>query len=134
MKVIEVEANIAPRKVYIVDADEQHFLEFKEDIEVLPAIYYESDPGTKFFFRKRHEDGEPGWRGGGYECVEENGAKRAFHLDSLIVHPLYFKCKVKYIADRPGDVKHIKQDPKRAKNLLGWEAKVKLSKGIQDVL
>ena len=95
MKVIEIEANIVPRKAYVVEADEQQYLEFTDGIEVLPAMYYESDPGTKFYFKKKHEDGEPGWRGGGYECVEENGAKRAFHLDSLIVHPRYFKRKEK---------------------------------------
>ena len=88
MKVIEIEANIVPRKAYVVEADEQQYLEFTDGIEVLPAMYYESDPGTKFYFKKRHEDG-------GYECVEENGAKRAFHLDSLIVHPRYFKRKEK---------------------------------------
>jgi hypothetical protein len=95
MRIIEIEANIVPRKAYIVDEHEQEYLDFKQDIEVLPAMYYDTDPGTKFFFRKRHEDGEPGWKGGGYECVEENGAKRAFHLDSLIVHPRYFKRKEK---------------------------------------
>ena len=95
MKVIEIDAPIVPRKAYVVDADEQQYLEFTEGIEVLPAMYYESDPGTKFYFKKKHEDGEPGWRGGGYECFEENGAKRAFHLDSLIVHPRYFKRKAK---------------------------------------
>ena len=95
MKVIEIEANIVPRKAYVVDTDEQQYLEFTDGIEVLPAIYYESDPGTKFYFKKKHEDGEPGWKGGGYECVEENGARRAFHLDSLIVHPRYFKRKEK---------------------------------------
>ena len=95
MKIIEIEANIVPRKAYVVDTDEQQYLEFTEGIEVLPAMYYETDPSTKFYFKKKHEDGEPGWRGGGYECVEENGARRAFHLDSLIVHPRYFKRKEK---------------------------------------
>jgi hypothetical protein len=95
MKVIEIAANISPRKIYVVDTDEQQYLEFTEGIEVLPAMYYDSDPGTKFYFKKRHEDGEPGWKDGGYECFEENGANRAFHLDSLIVHPRYFKRKEK---------------------------------------
>lgn len=95
MKVIEIEANIVPRKAYVVEADEQQYLEFTNGIEVLPAQYYESDPGCKFYFRKKHECGEPGWRDGGYECVEENGAVRAFYLDSLIVHPRYFKRKEK---------------------------------------
>lgn len=95
MKVIEVEAQIVPRKAYVVELDEQHFLEFKEGIEVLPAMYYDSNPDTVFYYRKKHEDGEPGWKGGGHECVEGNGAIRAFHLDSLIVHPKYFKRKAK---------------------------------------
>lgn len=46
----------------------------------------------------------------------------------------YFGCPVKYIEDRPGDVKHIVQDPKPAKEVLGWQAKVKLADGIKDVL
>ena len=95
MKVIEIEAPVYPRKAYVVESDEQHFLEFKSGIEVLPAMYYDSNPDTIFYYRKKHEDGEPGWKGGGYECVEANGAMRAFHLDSLIVHPKYFKRKAK---------------------------------------
>lgn len=46
----------------------------------------------------------------------------------------YFDCPVEYIPERAGDVKHIIQDPKPAKELLGWEAKVKLADGIKDVL
>ena len=114
MKVIEVEAPIVPRKVYVVEADEQQYLEFTEGIEVLPAQYYESDPGCKFYFKKKHEHGEPGWSGGGYECVEENGAKRAFYLDSLIVHPRYFKrkAKAKAILNKPkGKRGRPKMDP-----------------------
>ena len=95
MKVIEIEASVYPRKAYSVELDEQHFLEFKEGIEVLPAMYYDSNPDTVFYYRKKHEVGEKGWSDGGYECVEGNGAIRAFHLDSLIVHPKYFKRKAK---------------------------------------
>jgi hypothetical protein len=58
-------------------------------------MYYESSPDSKFYYRKKHEPGTPGWKDGGYECVEENGAVRAFYLDSLIVHPRYFKRKEK---------------------------------------
>ena len=95
MKVIEIEANIVPRKAYEVEVDEQQYLEFTKGIEVLPAMYYESSPDSKFYYRKKHEPGTPGWKDGGYECVEENGAIRAFYLDSLIVHPRYFKRKEK---------------------------------------
>lgn len=45
-----------------------------------------------------------------------------------------FGAEIKYIPERKGDVKHIKQDPKPAKNILGWEAKVKIEDGIKDVL
>ena len=95
MKIIEIEANIVPRKAYEVEVDEQQYLEFTEGIEVLPAMYYDSNPDTVFYYRKKHEPGTPGWKDGGYECVEGNGAIRAFYLDSLIVHPKYFKRKAK---------------------------------------
>ena len=35
MKVVDVDAPIVPRKVYVVEADEQQYLEFTEGIEVL---------------------------------------------------------------------------------------------------
>lgn len=46
----------------------------------------------------------------------------------------FFDCPVEYVADRPGDVKHIVQDPAQARAVLGWEAKVKIEDGIKDVL
>lgn len=46
----------------------------------------------------------------------------------------YFECPIKYIDERSGDVKHIYQNPKLAMEILGWEAKVKLCDGINDVL
>lgn len=46
----------------------------------------------------------------------------------------FFDCPVEYIAERPGDIKHIHQDPKPAKEILGWEAKVLLKDGIIDAL
>jgi UDP-glucose 4-epimerase len=47
----------------------------------------------------------------------------------------YFDCPVEYIADRPGDVKHIdEQDASNAERILGWKAKIKLEDGIKDVL
>jgi UDP-glucose 4-epimerase len=45
-----------------------------------------------------------------------------------------FKAPVKYIPDRPGDIKHIRQKPHLAKKILGWEPKMILEKGIKDVL
>lgn len=46
----------------------------------------------------------------------------------------YFDCPVEYISPRPGDIEHIFQDPKPAKEILDWEATVKLEEGIKDVL
>ncbi len=43
----------------------------------------------------------------------------------------YFNCKIKYIEERVGDVKHIIQDPKSAKALLGFEAKRRLEDNIR---
>lgn len=43
----------------------------------------------------------------------------------------YFRCKIKYVADRPGDIKHIVQNPKPARKLLGFTAKRKLEDHIQ---
>ena len=44
----------------------------------------------------KHEPNTPGWKDGGYECYDINGAFRAFHLDALIVHPRVFKKKQSY--------------------------------------
>jgi UDP-glucose 4-epimerase len=47
---------------------------------------------------------------------------------------LWNKAPVRYIADRPGDVKHIRQSKERAFKTLGWAATVDLSAGIKDVM
>ena len=113
MKIIEIEAKVSNRKAYEIEADEQEYLNFSAGIEVLPAQYFDNDYGCKFYYRKRHEPGTPHWADGGYECVEENGAIRAFHLDSLIVHPRYFKKKAKAIqkAKTGGKRGRPKMDP-----------------------
>jgi len=95
MEIIEIQAKHGMRKAYQLSIDEQHFLEFKPEIEVLPASYFESENSGKFYFIKRHEPNTPGWKDGGYECYDGDGAKRAFFLDALIVHPRYFKKKIK---------------------------------------
>ena len=97
MQVIEIPANVCPRKAFKLDSDEQHLIEFKPGIEVLPAQFADSDTNTTptFYYIQRHEPGTPHWRDGGHECSDSNGARRAFHLDSLIVHPKYFKRKAK---------------------------------------
>jgi UDP-glucose 4-epimerase len=46
----------------------------------------------------------------------------------------YFATDIQYGPERPGDVKHIIQDPKPAFELLGWKAKVPLEEGIFDFL
>jgi UDP-glucose 4-epimerase len=44
----------------------------------------------------------------------------------------FFDCNIKYIDERPGDVKHIFQDPLPAFEKLGWKAKVSLAEGMKD--
>lgn len=96
MKVIEVPNSLnLPRKKYVLEENEQHLLEFKPGIEVLPAQYYDSDNGGEFQYLKRHEVGEKGWKDGGHEVIDDYGLRRAFHLDALIVHPKVFKTKRK---------------------------------------
>jgi hypothetical protein len=95
MKVINIDAPIYPRKAYVIEENEQEYLNFTEGIEVLPAQYFENDYGATFYFRKRFEPGERFYPEGGYEVIEENGARRSFNLDALIVHPKYFKRKEK---------------------------------------
>lgn len=43
----------------------------------------------------------------------------------------YFKCKVKHIEERPGDIKHIRQDPNSAKKMLSFVAKRRVEDNIQ---
>lgn len=118
MKVIEVKAHTLTRKAYQLNADEQQYLNFKPEVEVLPAMYYDSEIASgKFYFTKKHEPGTPGWKDGGYECYDDNGAFRAFHLDALIVHPKLFKGKIKapitgVMIDKPkGKRGRPKKDP-----------------------
>lgn len=44
----------------------------------------------------------------------------------------YFDCPVEYIAERPGDVKHIVQDAQPAFDVLGWRACISLDEGMRD--
>ena len=124
MKVIEIEAPIYPRKAYVVEDNEQEYLNFTKGIEVLPAQYYESDNGNKFYFKKYHPDGTPGWKGGGYECFDSTGASRAFYADSLIIHPRYFKRKAKAEKIRTstgtGKRGRPKMDPSLKKEIIAY--------------
>ena len=44
----------------------------------------------------------------------------------------YFNCEIRYIKDRPGDIKHIYQDPTPSFQKLNWKALVPLEEGIKD--
>jgi UDP-glucose 4-epimerase len=46
----------------------------------------------------------------------------------------YFGCPVEHRPDRQGDVRHITQDPDRARELLGFEAQIPFSDGIKAYL
>jgi hypothetical protein len=95
MKLIEVESTSINRKAYIIDDDEKHLISFTKGIEVLPAMYYENGCSNRFIYIQTHEPGTLGWKDGGHECYDDTGARRAFFLDALIVHPRYFKKKAK---------------------------------------
>jgi nucleoside-diphosphate-sugar epimerase len=55
-------------------------------------------------------------------------------MTSLNEASVYFNTTVKYIDERPGDVKTIQQDPGPAWQLLGWKAKIDVREGIQKIL
>lgn len=46
----------------------------------------------------------------------------------------FFRCPVKYVEERPGDIKHIRQDPTPALKSLGWQAKLSLEDGMRDFM
>lgn len=48
-------------------------------------------------------------------------------------YSLQFDCPIHYVGERRGDIKHIRQDPGPAFEILNWRAKIELQKGIQDV-
>jgi hypothetical protein len=96
MEVIEILKNGFQYKIYKIDEDEQHFLNFKKGDEVLPARYYDNESiNERFFFLHKHEPNTPYWRDGGYECVNSLGGLYCFHFDTLILHPKYFEKKKK---------------------------------------
>jgi len=43
-----------------------------------------------------------------------------------------FNIPIKYIEERPGDIKHIIQDPIPSFNILGWKAQITLEEGMKD--
>ena len=102
------------RKKYTLDENDSELVDFKPGIEVLPAMYHDSSNVGNYYYVKIYQPGEQFWKEGGHECVDENGFMRAFHLDSLIVHPKLFKkkAKAKEIADKPkGKRGRPKMDP-----------------------
>jgi len=46
----------------------------------------------------------------------------------------FFKVPVHYLPERPGDIKHIIQNPEPAFRLLGWSATIPLPLGIKDCM
>lgn len=46
----------------------------------------------------------------------------------------YFECPVKYVSDRKGDIKHLVLKADEFKETFGWEPKVQIKDGINDVL
>ena len=44
----------------------------------------------------------------------------------------YFNCNINFSPERPGDIKHIYQDPLPALEKINWKAKITLEEGIKD--
>lgn len=44
-----------------------------------------------------------------------------------------FKCEVKHVGERKGDVKHIVQNPFRARSAIGWKARVSFEEGFDSI-
>ena len=85
LEIQKIEANITPRHIFIgITAEHQNF---EKGCRVLSSELMANSDNTQLFFEKRHEPGEPHWKEGGFECIDEYGARRAFHLDALIVAP-----------------------------------------------
>ena len=59
------------------------------------------------------------------------GAGRNYTINELAE---FFGGKIKYIPPRLGDIRHNLADITRAKELLGWEPKIKLEDGIKELL
>ena len=75
----------------------------------------------------------------GHICAMETTTIGIFDLCTGINNTLndvakYFNCEIKYSPERPGDVKHIYQDPTPAFEQLGWTSKITLEEGIKDFL
>ena len=75
----------------------------------------------------------------GHICAMNSSAIGEFDLCTGINHSLnkiatFFECDVKYVPERPGDVKHIYQDPLPALEKLNWIATISIDEGMKDFL
>jgi hypothetical protein len=70
---------------------EPELLEFKQNIRVLPAPFW-NDKKVLFTFIKRYEPDEHKWfPNGGFYLRGPDGEFRAFDLDQVIIHPFVFE-------------------------------------------
>lgn len=75
----------------------------------------------------------------GHIAAMNSSVTGVFDLCTGVNHTLnevagYFDCEVRYGPERPGDVKHITQDPNPAFEHLGWKARICLEEGMKDFL
>lgn len=73
----------------------------------------------------------------GHICAMNSTVTGEFDLCTGVNHSLnavakFFDCEIRYIPERPGDIKHIYQDPNPAFEQLNWKAKVPLEDGMKD--
>ena len=73
----------------------------------------------------------------GHICAMNSKETGVFDLCTGINHTLndiaaFFDCEIIYKEERPGDVKHIFQNPNPSFEKLGWKAKVSLKEGMID--
>ena len=73
----------------------------------------------------------------GHICAMNSTETGVFDLCTGINHTLnevahFFETDIVYTPERPGDVKHIFQDPLPSFEKLGWKAKVSLKEGMVD--
>jgi hypothetical protein len=105
MKIVDVELHMGSRKKFEPETpnDDKYFL-FTPGVKVLPAQHINDEHGTVFTFVRKHDIGTKGWIDGGYECRDNSGSFRAFHLDALIIHPSVFKEKWGGSVDKPATI------------------------------